>query len=559
MLNLLISASLFLTSCAALHKRDLPLASEDDTVERAHAFCAPAEPAPPKDSKRFELFNVAALTRPPNAEAAPCLPAELSADTILNGETWSPACQVEKFDPACQPRTFSPACQLEKLNPASQLKTFDPACQVEKLDLPNIDHIAQQLGAVVRPCNPALSEKKIKKFLSTTSAGWQNLKRTVFEPLQEWRKTNVAHLDQQVERVFYPFGGPDAAYVTQFFPNAREYILVGLERTGSSASAKNILSSDKTLYALNKCMEHFFQKGYFVTSYMQEQISSQQIGTTPVIMSQLAQLGYEIIDVINKSISLDGIISDDPEGRIKIVQIRFRVKRKAANDTMRTNTAHYTVRANTAHYTVRANTANDTMRSATATATATTTVPAPVNNDYSDKTLIYVACSVDNANDAALQALQKYVSSKAFATFIKSASYKFHDSQLFSELRTFVMTHSVAILQDDTGIPYKLLEPQFDTTLFGIYNHPTLKEFLPYNQPNLAAAYKKQTAVALPFLLGYGCLHAPSNLLLAVPKAKATTDATSATSATATASATATTATTSATAATDSATSANSA
>jgi hypothetical protein len=343
----------------------------------------------------------------------------------------------------------------------------------------SVNTVAQQLAALVRPSHQKLNPSVVEKFMTTTATGWSKLNKAAFAPLNNWRNKNISQVDGVAARVFYPFGGPDAAYVTQLFPNASEYILIGLEASGSIDSAINIVSTSEGLTQFNHGMEHFFKKGYFVTSYMGKQLSAQKMGIIPVVMSQLAQLGYEILDVKNESISSDGARRNDNTGSIKIMTIRFkRASDSGAQDVAAANSP----------------------------------------SEGQDKVLIYVRCSLDNANEAILNIFTKYLKSKDFVTFIKSASYKLHDFELFSNMRAFILANSKAILQDDTGIPYKLLNKTFDITLFGYYDKPTLKVFQGYKQTDLAAAYKTQKPDPLPFLFGYGCLNAPSNLLLAIAK-----------------------------------------
>jgi hypothetical protein len=304
-----------------------------------------------------------------------------------------------------------------------------------------------------------LSPAVVESFRKITMQGWDKLKKSVFDPLRGWRQRCFPAID--ANRVFYPFGGPDAAYITQFFPDATVYILVGLETIGSVESAQKILANDNYLQLFSLGMEHFLKKGYFVTSYMERQLSSSKVGVIPAILSQLAQLGFDVLDVKNVGLAENGTICKEGEGRLKLTQIRFQ-------------------------------------------------------SSVGKKTLFYVRCSLENSNHVDVELLCKFVNSESFITFIKSGAYRLYDTKLFSKLRTFLLKNSTAILQDDTGIPYHFLTESYKITLFGTYNQPSLKTFNAYRQNDLAKAYKDQTIEPLPFRIGYGSSSVPSNLLLAI-------------------------------------------
>jgi hypothetical protein len=321
---------------------------------------------------------------------------------------------------------------------------------------PNVRDIARQLAGLDLI---ALSPTVVENFRNITTRGWNKLKTSVFDPLRDWRQRCFPAID--ANRVFYPFGGPDAAYVTQFFPDANVYILVGLEATGSVESARNILKNDNHLQLFSRGMEHFLNKGYFVTSYMGTQLSSSKVGVIPAILSQLAQLGFDVVDVRNVGLTEKGEICEEREGKLKLTQIRFQ-------------------------------------------------------SSGGEKTLFYVRCSLENSNQENVELLCQFVNSGKFITFIKSGAYRLYDTKLFSNLRTFILENSTAILQDDTGIPYHFLIDSYRVRLFGSYSRPSLRTFHAYRQNDLAEAYEDQTIDPLPFRIGYGSSTVPSNLLLAI-------------------------------------------
>jgi hypothetical protein len=100
-------------------------------------------------------------------------------------------------------------------------------------------------------------------------------------------------------------------------------------------------------------------------------------------------------------------------------------------------------------------------------------------------------------------------------TFTKAASYCMQGKP-FSVIRGYVLDHSNAVLEDDTGVPLRYFgRASWDVRFFGHYAQP-IPMFRNYRQPDLAKAFAQGDNVGpLAFHVGYG-REAESNLLLAV-------------------------------------------
>jgi hypothetical protein len=106
---------------------------------------------------------------------------------------------------------------------------------------------------------------------------------------------------------------------------------------------------------------------------------------------------------------------------------------------------------------------------------------------------------------------------------VKAASYLMHLSE-FSTVRDFLLARSNAILQDDSGIPWKYFgQEKWETVTFGKYVGP-IDLFKTHYQNDLASAAKTSIAPHLPFSFGYRW-HSNESLLIAaramqaIPKA----------------------------------------
>lgn len=80
-------------------------------------------------------------------------------------------------------------------------------------------------------------------FSKRSASDWASLRKQYLDRIDAWRNANLSNAPAR-EVAFYPFGGPDAANLLAFFPDARDYILVGLEPVGCIPSAIADYTSD---------------------------------------------------------------------------------------------------------------------------------------------------------------------------------------------------------------------------------------------------------------------------------------------------------------------------
>jgi hypothetical protein len=120
------------------------------------------------------------------------------------------------------------------------------------------------------------------------------------------------------------------------------------------------------------------------------------------------------------------------------------------------------------------------------------------------KTVYYFSGDVQDLALKNKAGLVKFINDRGpFNTFLKSASYLLH-YETFAQMRQIVLTNTVSIFQDDTGVPYRYFKdkPEWKVTLFGDYVAPVSDFSANLFQKDLDAAYKKGSEV-LPFSLGY--------------------------------------------------------
>jgi hypothetical protein len=208
--------------------------------------------------------------------------------------------------------------------------------------------------------------------------------------------------------VLYPFGGPDLLYVNAMFPNARSYVLMGLEPVGD-VPALETLPPDEALASLatfRQMMNAELLTGYFITKDMRSDLQRGNVrGVTPILLGTVALAGGQVD-------SVSGISAGGKPG----VEVGFR------------------------------------------------------DADGARHRVIYVSGDLSNGgfNGGYRQWLAGLGGN---VTYFKAASYLMHDDG-FSQARDFFLTQSRVIVQDDSGIPFRYFAQGWSLRFYGSYNRP---------------------------------------------------------------------------------------
>lgn len=303
------------------------------------------------------------------------------------------------------------------------------------------------------------------------SQAWDNYSRTIKEYINRTAntramvdsisRTDFADFRNGVDYVFYPFSGADFIYPSLIYPDADTYFLLGLEKTGTPISA-DINTSSSHYAAYSKALEYFFRASYFITKYMNVDFHNAELdGVCPVITMMMATADREIISIEYKDFDEHGNIIESDKAS-NLIEIKF--FKKGSNH---------------------------------------------------EQTLYYASGNAENS--AFDPRLEKYLSATlpqhSVGCFLKAASYLMHHSG-FSKMRDFIINNASAVVEDDSGIPYRYFTENFDVTLYGIYKRPLADFGLECYQTDLQTVYNANAATIhpLPFRIGY---NTPSNWLAA--------------------------------------------
>jgi hypothetical protein len=132
------------------------------------------------------------------------------------------------------------------------------------------------------------------------------------------------------------------------------------------------------------------------------------------------------------------------------------------------------------------------------------------------KTLYYYRTDLSNgANNAAFfDFCRKH---RGAGALLKSASYLLQQPG-FSRCRDFLLQNASAIVQDDSGIPFRDFSAKdWSIKLFGRYTG-TEGAFAKYSQPDLIAAYRGVVSPPLDFAFGYEPLPERARLMIATKR-----------------------------------------
>lgn len=306
-------------------------------------------------------------------------------------------------------------------------------------------------------------------FKKSMDTNWDKMYNTRLSKMEKWEKEHLSLSKSDSLTLFYPFSGPDFLHAHYLFPHANEFVLAALEPIKEIVPLDTVSVSDrdKFLDSLGISLRDIFQKSYFITTHMQEDLK-QIKGVLPPLYFFLERSGHEILT--QKFITLDSAGAEVDIAARKLhwnkipgVKLTFRVR-----------------------------------------------------DSDEVKTLFYFSISISNGGLKERPEFVKFITTRApFNTFVKSASYLMH-RDAFTGIRDLIIQNSQALFQDDTGIPYRNFKNKlnWNGTFYGEYTKPVKDFEEALFQKDLDSAYKAAPKNALPFSLGYHWGSAKQNYML---------------------------------------------
>ena len=346
-----------------------------------------------------------------------------------------------------------------------------------KIKLP-VDTFYDDMAAIITAQSPTKYFKKVeqekfwKSFQKAVKTDWDTVCHYKIKPIKKWTDSLALHPATDSNTLFYPFAGADFLYANSFFPNVRNYILVGLEPVGKLNNLDSLKSGalERYLFKIENSLYFSNKLGFFRTQSMRNQLNQYDLnGTIHLLTFYIKRCGYTISSI--------NYIAIDSLGNEKFYDKKSKVK------------------------------------------------PYGLRIDFCDtekekpQTLYYFSYNMADDYLKAHPELLLFV--KKFgkqSTFLKAASYLMH-GPAFSKIKQYILDNSDYVLQDDSGIAFKAFENSiWDIKLFGTYTR-TIPLFAHRFQPDLKKAISESPYKGkIPFKIGYNVTHKEVNLLYAGKK-----------------------------------------
>ena len=370
------------------------------------------------------------------------------------------------------------AAILPAASPPAQIGTGNslPDFVLDAPRTPDADDVGRFLaGLPGRPGSPFAGLERSDAWIAhrrELDQLWSGVESRLFPAIHKFQRKELGTAPLRSALVFYPFSGPDALMLTLFFPDSPAYVMVGLEPAGTLPAPKRLIAEDLGPYLteMRAAIYSELHRSFFITRQMDRQFRGQVTdGLLTPIIELLARTNHNILGI--RCIRLN------EKGEVVVRSVNYRAPGHIGNKGVEID-----------------------FRS---------------DSDQLVHRLYYFSV---NLSDERLRENPPFLTFLSrldgMTTFLKATSYMPHQSG-FSMIRALVEGSSAAILQDDSGIPYRFFDPKtWNVQLYGAYDRP-YGSFKGFEQQDLKAAYATSAAKPLTFRIGYGFSRIPSNLLLA--------------------------------------------
>lgn len=316
------------------------------------------------------------------------------------------------------------------------------------------------------PLAPLALDHAWMEHATEFDAAWKTLNTRQLAKIQTWSQQFLVDAAASSDPLFYFFSGPDILYAQAFFPNASTYVLCGLEPVGDIPDVAKLPKGGlaPSLENLRKTLNSVLSFSFFITKEMKVDLNHKELsGTLPLLYVFLARSDRKIDSVEMVGLDKSGaFVSEKPATRgVKIVFF------------------------------------------------------GPTGKP---QTLYYFSSDLSNDAIKSNPAFTKFCANLGMGqSFVKAASYLMH-MPYFSNARDFLLDHSRALVEDDSGIPFRDFDPvKWTVRLFGSYRAP-IDLFKEKVQPDLADRYRTSHPAPLGFSYGYRWQPSDSCLILATPK-----------------------------------------
>ena len=357
---------------------------------------------------------------------------------------------------------------LASLAPAPA-QDADPAPRLapaQPLPAPSDDDTARWLAGLP-PQGVALRNFALvpswKQHAKELDAAWAESERDRLVKVRAWAPAALGATSTADSPVFYFFSGADFLYPHALFPNAKNYVLCAREPVGSQPDPTRIAPGELSgaLTVFRNSMSSLLGFSFFITKDLRHDIEQPHIpGILPVLELILAREGARVLEAQPVRCGTDGALSADgkAKGGSPGVRIRFRTGAQP------------------------------------------------------EQTLYYFFGDLSNGGLKTHGGVLRFCEALGRGrSLLKAASFLPHESE-FTRINEWLLEHSRAIVQDPSGIPFRVFaNGKWKLRFWGRSAQP-IELFAKYTEPDLQAAVNAAPPLRLPF--GFGYQHEASKALL---------------------------------------------
>lgn len=330
--------------------------------------------------------------------------------------------------------------------------------------LPIIDSVYDKKAAYIAGMYgdaPAQNDSIWKKYCSWMDSSWSKAYKSRYNLMKKWSNKETLPELASNSVLFYPFSGADFLNANIFFPQCKNYIMVGLEPVGVLPNFNKIKSTYAYLDDVNTSLKDILHSSFFHTKKMKVHFNKEKVnGALPILSLFIKRTGHFIINIEAIQISSSGKL----------------------------NAFHY-----------------DSLESKKFNPSGAK-ITFLSQKDTTKSTLLFLSQDLSNGGIGEKKGFRLFLDSLTnYFCFVKSASYLMHYGY-FSLIRESILANAKGLFQDDTGIPFKYLSDTiWNIKLYGKYSKPVkLFPSSKFSQTDLKLAFENDsTIMKLPFALGY--------------------------------------------------------
>src|SRR3984893_4043204 len=364
-----------------------------------------------------------------------------------------------------------PQQQLQPPTEAPTATPLAPAPQTVVKSSPANDAARYLAGLPVAPGSPLTARSLDPRWAAHARAmnlAFSQLEQRQLNNIRTFRAENITPATQASSNCLYLFSGPDFLYADAMFGDCSTFVLQGLEPIDP---IPDLVTTPQpalfgTLQNIEISLNTLLSFSFFKTKDMREDFQRAQLkGVLPVVFVFMPRTGKQIESVEYISLDKEGKVLQGQPGFLRGAKINFIEPASGSKKEM--------------YY---------------------------FTSDLSDDAL--------KRNPGLLRFCEGL---GPVNSLLKAASYLLHSGN-FTIVRNFLLQNSLAVLEDDSGIPVRYFAPdKWTLRFFGTYTGP-IDLFKNYNQPDLRQFYEASSPKRLTFGFGYRWNNRSSTLILAVRK-----------------------------------------